>query len=903
MADNSSKNAVQISANGANINGFIITGATGHYHDPIRDIEIGYSGIYIGADNCTIINNVLAGNALGICLSGVSNNLLEKNNISDNNMDGILFENYSHYNKIFNNTIKNNGQGYPSTGNFSGIYIRDSASNQLIDNNVTENRADGIFMISSSRNNIQRNNVTNNGHYGIELNSLSSRNIIQGNDVIENVYWGIEILNSFENLISGNTVNKNGYAPSIYRYGGIDLEWSEKNNITGNIIQNNSDYGISLHEDSSENIISGNNIFNNNNYGIEIYGSSSISNQILYNVISNCTQGIASSSVNTTITGNNISDCTSWGIHISGSTGDNVIGNTIKSSKIGIEILNALNTQLRNNIMENNTYNFGVNAGGAFSLTNYQTMNIDQSNTVNGKPIYYIVGQNGGTFDSSMNIGYLALISCQNVQVNSLQLSNNIHGVLLAGTNNTNIQNCEFSSNDDGISIKRNSTGNIISGNEFTNDSIALESSSNNQIINNIITRTSGIPDSIGIIMASASDNQITGNTISNTNYGVYLSFDSRNNLLNLNVITNNIIGIYLWRYRNLAQPTENRIIQNTITGNQVGINTTPSDNEAHFNLISGNSLFGIVNTNTSNFNATNNYWGSGDDPNKLISGPVETSPYMVLRISASPSIIPINSKSTITADLRYDSEGNYHDPSSGHIPDGTMVEFSTDIGSLETKGTTSTEKPTVNAMTTTTLISDIVSGEATVTGKIGNDTKQTTVTIEPAADLYVNVNVDKNNVNPGDIIYITFKVGNKGNMVARNTLITFSILNGLQFINASSPDGYNNFIFDNKTNTITWNMGDLPNVDPTLIIAVRALEIGIYTLKPGLSTTTYDPNLLNSIGSAIINVQQTSPNNNAATTTTAVRTMPMQSTGIPLGALIIALLMVLGGIYRAKEK
>lgn len=864
QAADPNKNAVSITANGAKISGFTITGASGHYHDSSKNLEIGYSGIHIEANNCSITNNELKGNAIGIGLSGASYNLLEKNIITDNPMCGIMVEDLSYNNKIYNNTIDNNGYGYPGVGVFEGVLIRDSASNEFIDNSLT-----------------------NSGGAGIQ------------------------ILGSDKNIISGNTITDNGFGMTIYNTGGIDVQFSNKNNITGNSIKNNRDFGISA-EVVSETIISGNNISDNGQSGIYFSNISpyiTTNNQVLNNIISNAGQGIKiQDSVDTIITGNDVTGCTSWGIYLDGSTGDKLTSNTVKNSKIGIEILNALNTQLRNNIMENNEYNFGVNAGAAFGLPNYRTLDIDQSNTINGKPIYYIVGQNGGTFDSSMNIGYLALISCQNIQVNSLQLSNNLQGVLLAGTNNSIVQNCEFSGNDAGISLKVNATGNVISGNEFTDDHITLESSSNNQITNNIITRTSGIPNSIGISIASASNNQITGNTISNTNYGVYLSFNSCNNLLNLNVITDNIVGIYLWGWKNLAQPTKNRIIQNTITGNQVGINTTPSDNEAHFNLISGNSLFGIINTNSSSFNATNNYWGSIDDPNNLISGPVVTSPYMVLRISASPTLIPLNDQSTITADLRYDSNGNYHDPTTEHIPDGTLIEFSTDLGSLETPGTKSVQKPTVNAISTTTLLAEGAAGEANITGKIGTDTKQTTINIQPSADVYVNVNVDKVNPKIGDTVQITFKVGNNHNIIAENTVLTLVIPGGLQFQSASSPDGYNNFIYDNSTRTITWNLGDLSQIDPTLVVLITVLDPGTYSIKPIITTLTFDPNLEVMTGSTIIYAQSglTSDSDPETSTTVnaAIKTVPMQTTGLPIGAAILAVLMMVTGLLNSvKEK
>jgi len=861
QAADPNKNTVNINANGAKINGFTITGATGHYHDAAQNLEIGYSGIRItSANNCTIINNKLIGNAIGIALSGASYNLLDKNNIAENPLCGIMIDDSSHYNKIYNNTIDNNGQGYPGVGIFEGVLIRQSYYNQLIDNNVTKSGDNGITI--------------NNAH---------------------------------ENIIANNTVIGNGIGSTIFMRGGIKLYDSSKNNISGNIVQNNWDYGISVDDGSWENVISGNTVSDNNDYGIEIDGGVSSwwlsnNNQVLNNKITNHTRGIYTfKAVNTLITNNEVTGGTPWGIYISQSNGDKLTGNTVKNCEIGMEILNSLNIQLRNNILENNEYNFGVNAGGAFGLPNYQTLDIDKSNTVNGNPIYYIVGQNGGIFDNTMTIGYLALISCENIQVNSLQISNNLQGILLAGTNNTSVQNCKLQDNEGGINLRNNATGNTVSGNVLTNSGISLESSSNNQILNNIITQTI-----IGISI-TASDNQIIGNKISNTDMGISLFLNAHNNLLNENELTGNIIGIQLLGWKNIGHPTQNSIIGNIITGNQVGINTTNSSNEAHFNSISGNSNFGIVNTDFNSFNATNNYWGSLDDPNTLVNGLVETNPYIVLHINASPTLIPLNGQSTVTADLRYDSNGNYHDPTLEHIPDGTLVEFSTDLGSLENHGTKSIQKPTVNAITTTTLFAEGAAGEANVTGKIGTDTKQTSVNIQPSADIYVNVNVDKSNPTIGDIVQITFKVGNNHDKIAENTVLTLVIPGGLQFQSASSPDGYNNFSYDNSTRTITWNLGDLSQIDPTLVVLITVLDPGTYSIRPSITTITFDPNLEVMTGSAVIYAQSglTSDSDPETSTTVnaAIKTVPMQTTGLPMGVAILAVLMMVTGLFNSKRE
>ena len=80
--------------------------------------------------------------------------------------------------------------------------------------------------------------------------------------------------------------------------------------------------------------------------------------------------------------------------------------------------------------MVNNYANFGI--GSLFVSDLY--CDIDTSNTINGKPMYYLIGENDRVFDESMEIGFLGLVDCQNISVKNLHFTNNFEGMLLAGT-------------------------------------------------------------------------------------------------------------------------------------------------------------------------------------------------------------------------------------------------------------------------------------------------------------------------------------------------------------------------------------------------------------------------------------------------------------------------------------
>ena len=160
-------------------------------------------------------------------------------------------------------------------------------------------------------------------------------------------------------------------------------------------------------------------------------------------------------------------------------------------------------------------------------------------------------------------------------------------------------------------------------------------------------------------------------------------------------------------------------------------------------------------------------------------------------------------------------------------------------------------------------------------------------------SDLYVKTSVDNANPKAGDKVTITFKVGNNGPDTAYYTTMKFLIPAGMKFISAKADSG--KWTFDAATNTITWDLGNVPVGDPTLNVLTEILSAGKYTIQPILSTLTYDPNLVNSVQTIVVNAQE----NNSV----KAATVGMQETGIPITGLILAILAVFGGLLAPKRK
>jgi len=158
----------------------------------------------------------------------------------------------------------------------------------------------------------------------------------------------------------------------------------------------------------------------------------------------------------------------------------------------------------------------------------YFIHDIDSSNTVDGKPIYYWVNQQNRTVP--VDAGYVALIYSTNITAKNLDLKNNYQGLLLVETENS-----------------------LIMGNNITNNTrgIHLILSSNNKISENSIAN-----NGFGIFLDDAVNNTIFRNNIARNYYGISLSYhwwNSTGNIIYHNSFINNTqqVSIYTSGYPN----------------------------------------------------------------------------------------------------------------------------------------------------------------------------------------------------------------------------------------------------------------------------------------------------------------------------------------------------------------
>ena len=288
------------------------------------------------------------------------------------------------------------------------------------------------------------------------------------------------------NLMGRTNVTVKNIEISDFFYG-IYLNFSLNNSLSSNNVRGNF-YGIYLSA-SSNNTIIGNNITKNDSSGVWFRGSSN--NDIRENrIIENGQDGIWLSS---------------------SSDNNNVLGNMIRTNGYGIRLDDYSNNMLRNNDFRDNGCNFGVFG----SLLPEFIQDIDESNTVNGKPIYYWVNRQDMTVP--LDAGYVALVNCSGITIKNLNLNNNGQGLLLAYTTESSIIQNNITTNIHGIYIC-GSSNNTVTGNNITKNAangIYLYYSQNNIFFhNNFISNTNQVYD-VGA-PSNIWDNGVEGNHWSN---------------------------------------------------------------------------------------------------------------------------------------------------------------------------------------------------------------------------------------------------------------------------------------------------------------------------------------------------------------------------------------------------
>jgi parallel beta-helix repeat protein len=420
-------------------------------------------------------------------------------------------------------TIQRNGNIYTFTSNLEEGSIVIEASNIVLDG--AGFTLGEIYRIDGD--NVEIKNLKMNA----EVNAIEIYG--SGCKVLDNEiqagYTGIRIRESNNNVISGNKIDAEAGV-------GIAFETSSNNEVTKNSITSSIIEGVSLTY-SDYNTFSGNDI----NF-VSTYKSS-------YNTFvgNNLPQGlmIRQASNYNNITGNSIIDfnqlaetsiASSGSISIERGEGNFVSSNIIVNSG-GIFLDTSSNTVLRNNTVSGTGVGFEVSGSPQPSLSSFIN-DIDDSNTINGKKIHYLINRSDLSINPSTypNPGYLALVNCTRMTIEDTHF--NTQGMLMAWTTDSQIIDNDISKN--------------------CGDGVVLIYAPNNKIEKNNIDTNSGM----GIRLSYSNQNLISGNHITRNQMGIYLIHSASNNTIAENNIADQDTGIHFY------MASDNLIYHNNFVNN-----------------------------------------------------------------------------------------------------------------------------------------------------------------------------------------------------------------------------------------------------------------------------------------------------------------------------------------------
>ena len=374
---------------------------------------------------------------------------------------------------------------------------------------------------------------------GNVLNILANDVVVDGFDIRNGSSYGVNVRGY------GNVVRRNVIADNV---NGVHFHSSENcvledNLLTGN--ENGIDFEYSLENTIRRNRVVGDSFFG----GINLWRS--FNNSVAENRVFG---GIAHGALFFYLSENNI-----------------IVSNDITGTRCGLALIGSPNNVLRNNTMAENSCNFAPWLTDEVHYSWRGPNDVDASNTVDGKPIYYWVNVSDRAVPS--DAGCVVLVNCRNITAENLDIKNNYNGILLINSSN--------------IFIRRNNITHNWANYDY---------------------------ESSGVLASSDSyDITITQNNIAANSNGLYVL--GHNNTISMNNITNNFYdGVDVW--------TDSIVIQNNITGQQgAGVFVGGSGCTVSSNYLASNLAPNIEISLGSNDTVTlNNIIGNGEPDENIFS-------------------------------------------------------------------------------------------------------------------------------------------------------------------------------------------------------------------------------------------------------------------------------------------
>ncbi len=453
----------------------------------------------------------------------------------------------------------------------SGIVLKNIKNGMIQNNSIKENYKNGVNIIDSSDIVVDGNTVDNNQDSGVSI--TNSQNIsVSSNSYTQNKKAGILQKNSNKIDISNNDITRN--------IDGIFINRSENNNIYDNIIQNNSVEGVIV-ENSNSVELKENEISKNKGTGL---------------LIKNSTDNLIQK---------NTFDQNNEGIKLYRSDGNQLTDNNIDNNQRGIILEMSTDINMDENSLEKN--HLEILYGPKHS---WDTHSIDESNTVDGRPILYL--KNKDSVELEKDYSQIILANCTDIKVVDEDISN-IYRLDLGYCDKITLKNNTVKNLDKSVRLISTTNTDIIGNSILENErGIVLFNSNENTIFNNEINSN----DIEGIHILSSYNNIVANNTIKeNEDDGIEISNSLTNLIKNNLLIKNNNYGV-----RSNGQSRLNVIYRNSfLWNNGAGITYNAKHIQAYGNGESfWNSSSGI-----------GNYWRDWASPDSN-SNSIVDSPYIL---------------------------------------------------------------------------------------------------------------------------------------------------------------------------------------------------------------------------------------------------------------------------------
>ena len=181
--------------------------------------------------------------------------------------------------------------------------------------------------------------------------------------------------------------------------------------------------------------------------------------------------------------GCNITDCyamdnSMFGIYLYHSQNNTILNCTMSDNTgYGLAVMSSANNYLANNSVANSMFNCAFDD---------EVSAVDTSNTINGKPIYYLVDYSDIVLDPSSNAGLVHLINCSNITVQDIGIENNYCGFFMYNCTDISVSNFTSAYNGHGVFFLSSDNNTMHTSNMSNNIfGVALSGSSDNLIYNN----------------------------------------------------------------------------------------------------------------------------------------------------------------------------------------------------------------------------------------------------------------------------------------------------------------------------------------------------------------------------------------------------------------------------------